>query len=123
MALGGDDRIDWVVDADGSFLGTARLHALDGDSAKYAVGFFDPARLGQGFGTEVTRLVLGYAFQALGLRRVTLAVLAINERAIRCYRGCGFEEVGRVSSAAVIEGQPVDDIVMAVTPPSFQPST
>ena len=59
--------------------------------------------------------MLDYAFGDLGLEEVTLAVLAFNERARRCYQACGFREVGRVADAAVIDGEPFDDIVMAVT--------
>jgi RimJ/RimL family protein N-acetyltransferase len=114
--LGGDDdTIQWVVEAEGSFLGTARLYSINAGSARYAITFLDPARLGQGYGTEVTALVLDHAFGDLGLEKVTLAVLVFNERAIRCYERCGFREVGRVADAAVIDGQAFDDILMAVT--------
>jgi len=113
--LGGDDTIQWVVEAEGSFLGTARLHSIDAVRARYAITFLDPARLGQGYGTEVTALVLDYAFCALELETVTLAVLVFNERAIRCYQRSGFREVGRIADAAVVDGQAFDDILMAIT--------
>jgi [ribosomal protein S5]-alanine N-acetyltransferase len=114
-SLGRDGRIEWVVETEGRFLGIARLHSFNAASARYAVGFFDRARLGKGYGAEVTSLVLDYAFGELELEEVTLAVLAFNERAQRCYRGCGFREVGRVARAAVIDGEAFDDILMAVT--------
>jgi len=66
--LGAAGTIEWVVEAQGTFLGTARLHSFRDDSARYAVGFFDPDRLGQGFGKEVTRIVVEYVFASLGLR-------------------------------------------------------
>jgi RimJ/RimL family protein N-acetyltransferase len=113
-ALGGEGSVEWVVEADGSFLGNARLHSFESSEARYAVGFHDPARLGRGYGTEVTTLVLGYAFGELGLQRVNLAVLEDNERAIRCYRRCGFRNVGRVHAAAIVDGEPLDDLVMAI---------
>jgi ribosomal-protein-alanine N-acetyltransferase len=113
--LGGDGCIEWVVEAERRFLGTTRLHCLREASARYAVGFFDPAQLGRGYGTEVTGLVMEYAFRELRLEQLTLAVLVFNERAIRCYRRCGFREIGRVQEAAVIDGEPFDDILMAVT--------
>ena len=69
--LGGEGTIEWVVEADGSFLGTARLHSFDAASARYAVGFLDPTRLGKGHGTEVTTLVLEYAFGEIGLEQVS----------------------------------------------------
>jgi RimJ/RimL family protein N-acetyltransferase len=51
----------------------ARLHSFREDgSARYAVGFFDPERLGRGFGTEVTAIVVQYAFGSLGLQRLDL---------------------------------------------------
>src|SRR3712207_6126379 len=50
---------------------------------------------GKGYGTEATRLTLGYAFETLVLHNVTLSVHADNERAIRAYTRAGFTVVGR----------------------------
>ena len=94
--LGEAGTVAWIVDAEGQFLGTARLHSFrEAGSARYAVGFFDPERLGRGFGTEVTALVVQYAFGSLGLQRLELAVLEFNERAIRRYKRCGFSGSSR----------------------------
>jgi RimJ/RimL family protein N-acetyltransferase len=41
------------------------------------------------------RLLLEFAFRYRNARKVTLGVSAENERAIRCYRACGFVEEGR----------------------------
>jgi len=117
--LGAAGTIEWVVEAQGAFLGTARLHSFRDDSARYAVGLFDPDRLGQGFGKEVTRIVVACAFTFLGLQRVDLAVLEFNQRAIRCYKRCGFREVGRLADAAVIQGQSYADVLMEVGPESL----
>ena len=64
-------------------------------------------------GTEV---VVQYAFGSLGLPRLELAVLELNERAIRCYKRCGFREVGRSWESIVIDGEPHHDVLMEVTP-------
>ena len=45
---------------------------------------------GQGLGEEATRLCLRYAFERLGLRKVSLGVLASNTRAFQLYRRLGF---------------------------------
>ncbi len=93
--LGEAGSVEWVVETEGQFLGTARLHSFDDDaSARYAVGFFDPDRLGRGFGTEVTNLVVEYAFSSLELRRLELAVLEFNERAIRATAAADFVRCG-----------------------------
>ena len=53
----------------------------------------DPARRGQGLGTTFLRLILAYARDVLGMRRVTLRVFAHNTAALACYRKVGFQEV------------------------------
>ena len=80
----------WVVEHDGRLLGGARLHTLDWQDARaqFAVGLYDPARLGIGLGRETVRLVLQHAFGELRLHRVGLRVVAYNVRAIRCYQAC-----------------------------------
>ena len=113
--LGGEGTVEWVVEEDLRLIGTARLHEFDAGSAKYAVGLFDPALLGRGLGTEVTRLVVHYAFHDVGLRRVHLDVLEFNQRAIGCYLKAGFQVVGRKPSDLVMEDRAVDDIVMEIT--------
>ena len=61
-ARGADGVVEWIVEAEGRFLGSARLHSFDGDGgAKCASGLLDPDLLGKGLGTETTRLVLAYA--------------------------------------------------------------
>ena len=52
----------------------------------------------------VTHLALDHAFGPLRLHRVSLRVLASNERAVKCYRACGFAEEGREREAALSTG-------------------
>jgi RimJ/RimL family protein N-acetyltransferase len=111
----------WAVDVAGAFVGTARLHGLDDHDrrARYAVGILDASRLGRGIGQDVTRTVLRHAFGDLGLHRVDLRVLAFNERAIACYRRCGFVEEGREREAARIGDEWHDDVIMGVLTHDF----
>lgn len=53
----------------------------------------DPARRGQGLGTAFLGLVLSYARDILGMKRVTLRVFDHNTAARACYRKVGFREV------------------------------
>lgn len=120
------DRINahphaWVVEHHGRLLGEARLDGLDAydGRARLATGLFDPAKLGQGLGRRVVRLVLQHAFEALRLHRVDLRVLAYNVRAIRCYRSCGFVEEGREREAALVAGERHDDVIMGILSREF----
>jgi RimJ/RimL family protein N-acetyltransferase len=119
------DRADWAVlrRSDGAFLGEAVLNDLDVDnaSANYRILLAGPHVFGRGFGTEVTRLVLGHAFSA-GLHRVSLGVYDFNPRARRVYEKCGFQLEGRLRHALRWDGQWHDELVMSRLSTDPQPS-
>lgn len=71
-------------------------------------------------GRELIKLVLSHAFGTMGLHRVDLRVLAFNERAIRCYRSCGFVEEGRERESARIGDVWHDDIIMGILAEEYQ---
>ena len=104
----------WVVDAGDGFIGTAALHSVDeaSGSAAYAVGLLVPEVLGRGLGTEVTRLVLAYAFDDLMLTALTVRVLEFNSRAIGCYARSGFVYERREPDAVRLGGVAYADVIM-----------
>ena len=106
----------WIIEVGRRMIGEIRLDRLDmGDRrATLAIGIFDPEALGRGYGTEAIQLLLGHAFGEIGLHRVSLRVLAYNERAIRCYEKCGFIVEGRERESARVDGEWHDDVMMGV---------
>lgn len=106
----------WAVEFEDRLLGEARLDGLDTHDrrARLATGLYDIALLGKGLGREVIGLVLSHAFGTLRLHRVDLRVLEYNERAIRCYRACGFIEEGRERESARVGEAWYDDIIMGI---------
>jgi RimJ/RimL family protein N-acetyltransferase len=67
---------------------------------------------GRGLGSEVTRLMLAYAFTTLGLHNVILRVYAFNIAGQRAYAHAGFRECGRRREAKVLGGQFWDVVYM-----------
>jgi RimJ/RimL family protein N-acetyltransferase len=108
------DRVSWVVDAGSGFVGTAALHSFDevACTAAYAVGLLTPDVLGRGLGTEVTRLVLAFAFDELGLQALSVRVLESNTRAIKCYAACGFTHLRREPDGVTIDGVSHADLTL-----------
>ena len=73
-----------------------------------------PAYRGRGYGTEGIQLVLGMAFDGLGLHRVELDVLSINARAKSLYENIGFVVEGRRRDAYRDGDGYCDAIMMAM---------
>ncbi|HYH29305.1 MAG TPA: GNAT family protein [Pseudonocardia sp.] len=110
------ERADWAAIriADGAFLGEAVINQLDvhNASANYRV-LLGGAHLDQGYGTEITRLVVDYALST-GLHRLSLTVFAFNPRARRVYEKCGFVPEGRLRHVLRWDGEWHDEFVMSV---------
>ncbi len=96
-------------------IGTTALIDIDhrDGSAELVLIVAEVEARGRGYGTEATRLVLDYAFAALGLRRVTLKVYEYNLAGIRAYQKAGFREVGRRRQAHWMGGRLWDVVEMA----------
>ena len=111
----------WIVEHQGRCLGEVRLDEVDAERkrCRLAIGFYDPRKLGMGLGREAIYLALAHAFDVLGLRQVVLRVIAYNERAIRCYRACGFVEIDRQRAALCLDGEKHDDVIMAIDAAAF----
>ena len=97
-------------------IGFTTFSSLDGDNASVlfhiTIGERDAG--GQGLGTEATELMVGHAFEGLGLHRVGLAVFSYNERAIRAYQKAGFKIEGRLRDAIMRDGRYHDEVQMGV---------
>ena len=61
------------------------------------------------------RLLTAYALTQVGLREVTLVVLATNPRAHRVYEKIGYRVVQTRRGATTFDGAPVDEIDMVLS--------
>jgi len=75
---------------------------------------------GKGYGTEVVRLILDFAFNGLNLHNVWLDTLSVNPSAVASYTRAGFREIGRRREAYRIGGQTYDVILMDCLARDFQ---
>ena len=103
------------ISMDYKCIGTANLKLTTQDrKARYSIGIFNPTKWNLGLGTEVTKLVLKYAFEELKLHRVDLKVLEYNLRGIRCYEKCGFIFEGKEREGALIGAKYETDVIMSI---------
>lgn len=90
-------RLDWVSRA-----------------AVFYLALLDPASWGKGYGTEVTRLMVDYAFATLNLNRIQLHVCAENLPAIKIYQKVGFIQEGVLRQAMFHHDRYCDFWVMGI---------
>lgn len=78
-------------------IGVAYLYQIEPRHARASFGITigEADARGKGYGTEATRLVLGYAFDDRGLENVLLTVYEFNRAGIRAYEKAGFVAFGR----------------------------
>lgn len=106
---------------DRRLVGFTTFSSLDGDngSVLFHITIGERDAWGRGLGTEVTELMLGHAFERLGLHRVGLSVFSYNLRAIRAYEKAGFRIEGRQREAILRDGIYWDEIQMGVLAPEW----
>ena len=77
---------------DGAPVGHLILRFTGQDVLRFGFVIVDDAKRGGGYGKEMLRLALKYAFEILKARKVTSGVLENNPGAYRCYRSVGFRD-------------------------------
>ena len=116
-----EDETAFAIEVDGKYIGHCGLHAVDDEAYTCELGIEigDRGYWGQGYGRDAIRLLLGYAFNDMHMNRIWLNTHSENERAIRCYKACGFVEEGRLRQHVWIRGHYVDRIIMGVLRAEF----
>ena len=121
------DELLWsiVSDPDGRCLGHVGLYKIDrvSRSAEFGIMVGEKAVWGRGIGYKATMAALRQGFLQENLNRISLTVLANNERAIKLYLRVGFSEEGRFRQALYRNGEYVDIVAMAILREEFKLAT
>lgn len=103
-------------------IGTVGLHDIDHINRRATLGIMigDKNYRGNGYGTEAIQLILDYGFNYLNLNNIKLDLMEFNERALACYKKCGFKEYGRRRKCNFINGKYYDTIEMDILREEFE---
>lgn len=103
-------------------IGTVGLERINYINRHATLGVFigEEAYRNGGYGTEAINMILDYGFNYLNLNSIQLDVFAFNERAIACYKKCGFKEMGRRRQATFVNGKYYDTIQMDILKEEFK---
>ena len=75
---------------------------------------------GKGYGTEVGRLLLDYAFGRLGFHRISVRVVGFNKRALRFWESLGFKKEGVERDEYYYNNEYSDGIMMSILEDEFK---
>jgi RimJ/RimL family protein N-acetyltransferase len=106
----------FVIEHEGRPIGSANYRDMvpKARSCEVGIGIGESALWSRGLGRDALRLLVQHLVDDLGVHRVSLHVLAFNDRAIASYKACGFEVEGIERDAVMTDrGQYADDVVMA----------
>lgn len=101
---------------DDTLIGTMGIHGVRYQHGTATTGAVigNKAYLGKGYGSEAKMLLLKYAFDTLGLRKICATVYAFNERSLAYQKKCGYQIEGVRKNQHFINGQYWDEVLLAV---------
>ena len=103
-------------------IGTVGIEHINHINRRGTLGVFigDEEYRNNGYGTEAIRLVLEYGFKYLNLNNINLNLIECNERALACYKKCGFKEAGRLRKTVFVNGKYYDRLSMDILAEEFE---
>jgi ribosomal protein S18 acetylase RimI-like enzyme len=114
--FGEQDRLLLVATVDGALVGAMDLTRERFEKTRHLAGAgiaLQEAGRGVGLGRALMEDGIEWA-RAQGVRKLTLSVFDNNDRAKALYRKLGFVEEGKLKEHVVLQGVPVDLVMMAL---------
>ena len=111
-----------IESKDNKLIGTIGLEHFNWIERSAVLGIFigDKDFRSNGYGTEAIKLLLEYGFKYLNLHSIRLDLLAINERAHKCYLKCGFKDTGCSREQIFLNGKYYDKLHMDMLENEFK---
>ncbi|MBI2984035.1 MAG: GNAT family N-acetyltransferase [Candidatus Kerfeldbacteria bacterium] len=111
-----DDIVLIIETKDGAAIGIIGLHRINWRHGFATTGAFigEPSYWNRGYGTDAKMMLLEYAFNTLGLRKVLSSVIAFNARSVAYSLKCGYRVIGRRRQQFFRRGRFYDEILLEV---------
>jgi UDP-4-amino-4,6-dideoxy-N-acetyl-beta-L-altrosamine N-acetyltransferase len=95
-ALNDTNRKYWIIQVDGTPVGLLNLYDIDLKNRKAGWAYYigDTSKRGHGFSKRCDDFIKNYAFETLGLHKLTCEVLEFNEAVCRIHERNGFRREG-----------------------------
>jgi RimJ/RimL family protein N-acetyltransferase len=112
----GDHLYSIIIRESGILIGNCSLHRVDSKNRSAEVGIVigEKDYWSLGYGRETLRLLQEIAFEGMGINRLALRHVDLNERGHRCYMAAGFVEEARLRQVDYIKGAFHDEVIMSM---------
>lgn len=110
------------LNSDKAHIGNIKLGPVDPNHSTGDIGLLigERAHWGKGFASKAIRLLSDYAFEELGLIKLTAGCYGSNEGSRRAFLNVGFVEEGRRIHQCYLNGQREDAVLLGKVNPSFK---
>ncbi|AYE35845.1 N-acetyltransferase [Clostridium septicum] len=110
-----------VVNKDSDVIGYVYYKENSYTIDTYSIGItIGKSYWGLGYGRDVVNQLCKYLFLKKKAHRIELEVVKDNERAIKCYKNCGFKEEGIRRSKYYLNGEYIDTVLMGMLKSEFK---
>lgn len=98
------------------FIGVIGIHRIDFLNGTATTGTLigEKRFWGKGYGTDAKMLLLRYAFEELGLRKICSGAIAYNKRSLAYSKKCGYVVEGVLRKHILKGGAYRDEVILAV---------
>lgn len=113
-----NDAYNFALEAldTGEYIGGCGINEIDWKNSRAVIGIFigNKTYWSRGYGTDAVSLLVRFIFEQMNIHKVRLSVYAFNERAIACYKKCGFQTEGVLRGEVFKNGQYHDEHIMGL---------
>lgn len=89
-----DENFWEIYSKDNKFIGyTSLCDFREKEQCEFSIFILDKNYWGKGIGLEVTKIILDYAFDKLGMKKIVLETSEFHQGAIKLYEKAGFKKV------------------------------
>jgi ribosomal-protein-alanine N-acetyltransferase len=110
------------LNSDKIHIGNIKLGPIDRNHSTGDIGLLigDRVHWGKGFASKAIKLLSDYAFEELGLIKLTAGCYGSNEGSRRAFLNVGFVEEGRRIAQHCLDGHREDAVLLGKVNPSFK---
>lgn len=105
-----------AIEVDDVHIGNMGIHGINWVSKTATTGAMigEKNYWGKGYGTDAKMILLHYAFNTLGLRKINSSVYEFNNRSLKYSLHCGYKIEGRKKKQHFAMGRYWDEIVLGL---------